>query len=118
VRNIKTFISQTDFSYSMKVPKTKKRYCPYCKKHTQHKVTANKKKNPSSLTYGSKVRAKKRGVATGHGNLGRYSKPPISKFKRTGSKTAKKTDFRYKCSDCKKSHMQKKGIRAKRIEFK
>ena len=83
-----------------------------------HKVSQNKKRNASSLTYGSKVRARLRGKARGSGNKGRYSKPAISKFKMTGKKTSKKTDFRYACSECKKVHMQKKGIRAKRVEFK
>lgn len=102
----------------MKLPKMMKRYCPYCKKHTEHKVAQNKKGAPSSLTYGSKVRAKKRGHARGMGNLGRYSKPAISQFKMTGKKQTKKTDLRYTCKECKKTHMQKTGYRAKRVEFK
>ncbi len=102
----------------MKLPKLVKRHCPYCKKHTEHKVQQNKKKNPGSLTYGSKTRAKRRGKARGYGNRGRYSKPAISKFKLTGSKTTKKTDLRYQCKECKKMHMQKKGFRSKRVEFK
>ncbi len=101
----------------MKIPKTVKRYCPYCRKHTEHKVSQTKKKNPSSLKKGSKYRARKRGLARGTGNLGRYSKPAISKFKMAGKKTTKKTDFRYQCTICKKTHTQKKGIRAKRVEF-
>lgn len=101
----------------MKLPKNIKRHCPYCNKHTEHKVTQNKKKSASSLSYGSKIRARRRGAARGAGNLGRYSKPAVTKFKRTGVKQTKKTDFRYQCSECKKMHMQKKGIRAKRVEF-
>ncbi|HLC16543.1 MAG TPA: 50S ribosomal protein L44e, partial [Thermodesulfovibrionia bacterium] len=38
----------------MKLPKNVKRYCPYCKKHTEHKVSQTKKGKPSSMTYGSK----------------------------------------------------------------
>jgi ribosomal protein L44E len=72
--------------HNMKIPKSIKRYCPFCKKHTEHKVSQNKKKNPSSLKKGSKYRARRRGQARGFGNLGRYSKPAISKFKRTGAK--------------------------------
>ncbi|HLG24785.1 MAG TPA: 50S ribosomal protein L44e [Candidatus Nanoarchaeia archaeon] len=102
----------------MKMPKIMKRYCPHCKKHTEHSVYQNKKKNPSSLTYGSKFRARKRGQARGRGNLGRYSKPAISKFKMTGKKSTKKTDFRYECKTCKKVQVQRKGFRAKKIEFK
>jgi len=101
----------------MKVPKLRNRFCPYCKKHTQHKIAQNKKKNPSSMSYGSKTRARKRGCARGLGNRGRYSKPAITKFKMTGKKQTKKTDFRYECSVCKKQHMQKGGFRAKKIEF-
>ncbi len=101
----------------MKIPKIVKRYCPYCRKHTEHKVSQTKKKSPSSLKKGSKYRARKRGLARGKGNLGRYSKPAISKFKMSGKKTTKKTDFRYQCSVCKKTHTQRQGIRAKRVEF-
>ncbi|MFH2028775.1 MAG: 50S ribosomal protein L44e [Nanoarchaeota archaeon] len=102
----------------MKLNKLRKRYCPHCKKHTEHTVALNKKGSPRSMTYGSKHRAKRRGKARGKGNLGRYSKPAITKFKMTGKKTSKKTDFRYACKECKKKHVQKKGFRAKKIEFK
>jgi large subunit ribosomal protein L44e len=102
----------------MKLPKHKKRYCPYCKKHTEHTVSITKKKNPSSMTYGSKVRARRRGRARGKGNLGRYSKPAISKFKMTGKKSTKKTDLRFECKQCKKMHVQREGFRARKIEFK
>jgi large subunit ribosomal protein L44e len=102
----------------MKYPKHIKRHCPYCKKHTEHNVSTTKKKNPSSLTYGSKVRARRRGRARGIGNLGRYSKPAISKFKMTGKKSTKKTDLRYECRTCKKIHLQRQGFRTKKLEFK
>jgi len=102
----------------MKLPKTIKRYCPYCKKHKEHRIIQVKKKSPSSLSYGSKRRARRRGRARGKGNLGRYSKPAITKFKLTGAKTTKKTDLRYECKDCKKQHVQKSGIRTKKVEFK
>ena len=101
----------------MKIPKQTKRYCPHCKKHTEQKVAQNKKKTASSLTYGSKVRAKLRGKARGTGNLGRYSKPAVTKFKMTGKKVTKKPDIRYECKECKKVTMQSSGIRSKRVEF-
>ena len=101
----------------MKLPKTMRRYCPYCKKHTEHKVMQSKRKAPSSLTKGSKKRARKRGAARGTGNLGRYSKPAISKWKMTGKKSSKKTDLRYECGVCKKQHAQRKGVRSKKVEF-
>ncbi len=101
----------------MKIPKTVKRFCKTCKKHTEHKVTANKRKNASSLSHGSKIRARLKGQARGMGNWGRYSKPAITKFKRSGAKSTKKTDLRYTCAVCKKTSCQAQGIRAKKVEF-
>ena len=101
----------------MKKPKHVKRLCPHCKKHTEHKVSQNKKRSPSSLSYGSKYRARSRSQARGTGSRGKYSKPAMTKWKRTGAKTSKKTDFRYACTSCKKVHMQSKGIRAKKVEL-
>ena len=101
----------------MKKPKTIMRLCPFCKKHTEHKIIISKKGQVSSLTHGSKYRARKRGLARGIGNLGRYSKPPISKFKMTGKKQSKKTDLRFECKECKKKHVQRFPIRTKRLEL-
>ena len=101
----------------MKVPRMVKRLCPHCRRHTEHKISSVKRKQASSLTYGSKIRARRRGSARGFGNKGRYSKPAVTQFKLTGAKQTKKTDFRYECKECKKAHPQKSGIRAKRVEF-
>jgi ribosomal protein L44E len=101
----------------MKIPKTMKRLCRKCKKHTEHKVAAAKKKTARSLSQGSKYRVRKSGKARGIGSLGRYSKPAISKFKRTGAKSTKKTDLRYTCGTCKKVSSQPHGIRTKKVEF-
>jgi large subunit ribosomal protein L44e len=104
----------------MKKPKTLKRLCPHCKKHTEHKVSQSKRRTPNSahpLSAGSKKRMRRRGLARGVGNLGKISRGAISSFKMTGKKATKKTDFRYECKECKKSHAQKKGIRAKRVEL-
>ena len=101
----------------MKIPKTIKRFCKTCKKHTDQKVAQNKKKPASSLSHGSKIRARLRGRARGMGNLGRYSKPAVTQFKRTGAKNTKKTDLRYTCAVCKKSSSQPSGMRAKKVEL-
>ena len=101
----------------MTIPKVQKRLCRKCKTHTEHKLAQNKRKTASSLSKGSKVRAKRRGLARGNGGHGRYSKPAVTKFKRTGAKSTKKTDFRYTCQVCKKSSIQAKGIRSKRVEL-
>lgn len=99
----------------MKLPKQTKRYCPYCKKNTEQKikiVSTGAKKN--SLSRGSKIRARLRGKARGIGNLGRYSKPAVSKFKRK-TKTTKKAKILYICSVCNKGKDKKKGIRTSKM---
>lgn len=102
---------------NMKLPKSKRTFCPTCKKHTEHKVYQVKKGKSSSLTFGSKYRAKLRGQARGLGNHGKYSKPAITKWKMTGKKQTKKSDIKYQCVECKKFHNQRLGVRAKRIEI-
>lgn len=103
----------------MKKPKKVRRYCKYCKKHTEHKVfNISSAKPRGALRRGSIIRAKKRGLGRGYGNLGKWgSKPPVSKFKRR-TKSTKKTNLIYECSVCKKKTTQKKGKRTSRIEIK
>ena len=102
----------------MKIPNKTRRYCKYCKKHTQHEVAIAKKKERGALKRGSIKRAKKRGRGTAYGNVGRWgSKPAISKYKRTGAKISKKTDLRYKCTECNKTSVQKEGKRMKKCEL-
>ena len=103
----------------MKIPKIIKRYCPRCKTHTDQKVTSAKRRTAGSAKPLGKFAKKRAGFGKGIGNLGRYgSKPAVTKFKMTGKKTSKKTDLRYECAQCKKSTVQKKGKRSKKLEFK
>ena len=97
----------------MKIPKRVKRYCPYCKKQTIQKVKlVGTGFQRGTLTRGSKYRAMLRGLGRGIGNLGKWgSKPAQSKFKRK-TKTTKKTNIMYTCTECGKSRYQKKGQRA------
>ncbi|MDD3175583.1 MAG: 50S ribosomal protein L44e [Candidatus Nanoarchaeia archaeon] len=102
----------------MKVPKLMNRHCPYCNKHTEHKVSLAKRRARNAsrpMSFGSTHRVKARGERRGAGNLGKYSKP--TKPKMIGKKQSKKTDFRYECTVCKKQHAQSSGIRAKKVEF-
>lgn len=104
----------------MKLPKTTKRYCRFCKTTTEHKIGIAKqgtrgKSHP--LSRGSNVRIMARGLRRGAGSKGRYSKPAVSKWKRTGAKISKKTNLKYTCLKCKKTSLQKSGIRAKKVEF-
>jgi large subunit ribosomal protein L44e len=101
----------------MRKPKKIKRYCPYCDKHTEHKVTnVSSGHKRGTMKRGAIERAKLRGRGRGYGNLGKYgSKPAVTKFKRK-TKSTKKTNFMYTCAVCKKSHCQKKGKRSGKIQ--
>ncbi len=104
----------------MKIPKTVKRLCKKCKKHTEHKVHNQSFRGlgkTHTQSKWSKTRVKKRGLRRGVGNLGRFSKGALSKWKRYGAKSTKKTDLRYTCSVCKKTSIQAQGIRAKKVEL-
>lgn len=106
----------------MKLPKAIQRHCPFCRKHTEHNVNQAKKRGRNAtrpMSRGSQNRQKlrHRGVDIGFGNKGRYSRPAIASFKMTGKKMTKKTDLRYTCKICKKTHGQSEGIRAKKVEF-
>ncbi len=101
----------------MKMPKVVKRFCPFCQKHTEHKIIIVKTGRRSSLSWGSIARARKRGHR-GTGNLGRWgSKPAISQWKRTGKKMVKKFDIRFECKECKKKHTISEGIKVKKLEL-
>jgi len=96
----------------MKKPKKIRRHCPFCNKHTEQKVeivsTGGKR---GTQKKGSIQRAMLRGRGRGYGNKGKWgSKPAITKWKRK-VKSTKKTNFKYTCTKCKKSTVQKKGVR-------
>lgn len=101
----------------MKAPKKIRRYCKFCKKHTEQLVSLAKKKERGPLKYGSISRAMKRGRGIGFGNLGRWGSKP-SKPKMTGKKTSKKHDLRFKCAVCSKSTVISNPFRARKLEFK
>lgn len=88
----------------MKIPKTTKRYCPYCKKRTEQKIkivgTGAKR---GTLTRGSLSRAKKRGLSRGIGNKGRWGSRPANPKHKRKTKTTKKTNIMYTCNECGKS---------------
>ncbi len=102
----------------MKLPKKTKRYCPYCRKHTDQKIvlvsTGFKR---GTLKRGSIARARLRGKGRGMGNLGKWgSKKAVSKFKRK-TKTTKKANIMFTCQVCKKSKYMKKGMRTGKIQL-
>ena len=102
----------------MRIPKIAKRYCPFCRKHTEQKVSQSKKRTPGSKHPLAQFAKKRAHFGKGKGNLGKYgSKPPVSKFKMTGKKSTKKLDLRYECKECKKFSVQRKGLRTKKLEL-
>lgn len=104
----------------MKKPKVVKRHCPNCNKHTEQKVAEAKSRGRSTAhplsRFGTR-RLKDRGAKGGAGNQGKFSKPPIKKWKMTGKKLSKKIDLRYTCQECKKTFVQKSGKRTKKFEL-
>ncbi len=103
----------------MKLPQKIRRYCPYCKKHTEQTVTVAKQKGRSathSMSRFSNFRLKSRSVRSGYGNKGRYSKPAPKEWNRK-SKSTKRLSVLYTCAVCKKSKGIKKGIRSSRLEI-
>ena len=102
----------------MKFPRKTNRYCPYCRKKAEHKIselsTGHKR---GAMKRGSIERAKLRGLGRGIGNKGKWgSKPPITKWKRKTKATTKKV-LLYTCQVCKKTHQKKKGIRTSKLQL-
>ncbi len=92
----------------MKIPKIQKRYCPYCRRHTEHEVhKVGGAKRKSSLSEGQR-RFKR--LLKGYGSFPR----PNPKGR---AKPTKKVDLRYTCKVCGKSHTVGKGFRIKKVEF-
>ena len=101
----------------MKLPKITNRYCRYCKKHTEQKISTVKSGARGALKRGGgKARIRKRGLWRGLGSKGRYSKPAITKWKRK-TKITKKTNLIYTCKVCNKSSVQREGIRTGKLQF-
>jgi large subunit ribosomal protein L44e len=93
----------------MDMPKTQNRYCPFCKKHTEHDVRRlGAKKVRGLLSHGQRIFKRK---MKGFGSYPRTN--PKGR-----SKPTKKLDLRYKCKECKKEHTVGKGFRVKKFELK
>lgn len=79
----------------MKIPNTIITYCPYCKKHTEHKISVYSPGKRRSLAFGNVKFERK---MQGHGG------------KRAGKKSVKKQGKRQvvvmTCSECSKKQMR------------
>ncbi len=103
----------------MKFPKQINRFCPTCRKHEVHVVATAKQRSRSSthpMSRGSTPRLKARGLRSGFGNHGKYSKPAVKSWKRK-TKVTKRISITYACKKCGKMHNIKKAIRSSRIEI-
>jgi large subunit ribosomal protein L44e len=92
----------------MEMPRRFNTYCPHCNEHEQHEVEKVRGGRASGMT---KVQARQRRRQTSSiGNSGKFSAVP------GGDKPTKKTQLKYRCSECGKAH-QREGWRAGRLEF-
>lgn len=94
----------------MKIVKKTNRYCPTCKKHTEHKIIQVKSK-PRPKT---KKRALKIGVRRHFKKISGYHGSTSPKVKPV--KTSKKLNLIFQCSVCKKKHYKQHQIRAKKVK--
>lgn len=102
----------------MKLPKETRRYCPYCRKHTEQIIAIAKQKTRSAthpMSRGSAAREKLRSLRGGFGNLGRRSRKGPKYWKRK-TKITRRMTIMYKCKECGKQKQIKKAIRSGRIE--
>jgi large subunit ribosomal protein L44e len=91
----------------MKFPQQVKIYCPFCKKHTLHKVETAKRGKERTLAAGRRRFARK---MRGYGSFPK-------EYPKGRGKPTRKVDLRFKCSVCGKKHMKGKGFRVKKLEF-
>ena len=94
----------------MKFPKTQRKYCPYCKKHTEQKVSIFKAKSrpktkKRSLKWGVRHYAE---IMSGYGGTTRIVVSPV--------KTSKKVALRFECTVCKKKYFKQHPKRAGKVE--
>jgi large subunit ribosomal protein L44e len=92
----------------MKVPKVQRKFCPHCRKHTEHTLKREG------------VGRKRRELAAGQRRFNRkmegYGSFPKSNPK-DRAKPTRKVDLRFKCKVCGKAHNIVKGFRVKKFEI-
>ncbi|MFB6109490.1 MAG: 50S ribosomal protein L44e [Halodesulfurarchaeum sp.] len=91
----------------MEMPRRINTYCPHCDTHTEHEVEKVRRGRETGMKWSD--RQEERGKSS-IGNAGKFSKVP------GGDKPTKKTDLKYRCSECGKAHLRE-GWRAGRLEL-
>jgi len=90
----------------MKFPKVIRTHCPYCGKHTEHKVELVKKKPRRTLAHGQRRFLRK---MKGYGSFPKENP-------KNREKSTKRVNLKLTCQVCKKAHSIK-GWRAKKFEL-
>ena len=91
----------------MQMPRRFNTYCPFCNEHHEHEVEKSRTGRSSGMKWDAR---RTRRNSSSIGNSGRFSKVPA------GEKPTKKTDLKYRCSECGRAHLRE-GWRAGRLEF-
>ena len=92
---------------TMEMPRRFNTYCPHCDGHREVEVEKVRRGRSSGTKWDARRTRRRTSVI---GNAGRFSKVP------GGDKPTKKTNLKYRCSDCGKAHLRE-GWRAGRLEF-
>ncbi|MCS7093903.1 MAG: 50S ribosomal protein L44e [Candidatus Aenigmarchaeota archaeon] len=90
----------------MKYPKTLRTHCPYCKKHTLHKVELVKKKPRRTLSIGQRRFLRK---MKGYGSFPKENP-------KNREKSVKRVNLKLICQECKKTHSPR-GWRVKKFQI-
>lgn len=90
----------------MKMPRRFNTHCPHCDAHYEHEVEKVQRGRETGMKWIDRQRDRNSGI----GNDGKFSKVP------GGNKPTKKTDLRYRCSECGKAHTRE-GWRAGKLEL-
>ncbi len=91
----------------MKIPKIQRKYCPKCRKHTEHTVEEAKRRPRKQASKSQRRFLRK---LKGYGSFPKEN--PKGREKPT-----RKLDFRYKCKECGKKHSIGEGFRVKKFEL-
>lgn len=98
----------------MKMPKSIKRYCPSCKKHTTQSITQEKSGGKRGVMSMGERRHQRRGGIRGYGG---FPHPKPEKSARHRKKTSKNIALRFECQICKKKNHLQNTFRSKKFEI-
>ena len=97
----------------VKLPKRLKRYCPYCKTHTENEEKLVSKGKATKL---KKIfRHRQENVENGYGGFP-YANP-AHRSRGRKNPSSRKQDMKFTCKICGKVHQKMNPIRGSKIEF-